>query len=1535
MPSFIKSRSALFLITALLLGAGIFRFREMPVALYPMVNKPVVTLGVSFDGQSAAEFASTRVRKVTDALRSIEDAKETRASVSGTWASFSTEFDWSVEPDAARAEVERLQRTLEAEWPDTWRTWVYFEQSAGTFAYGAVQSEQLSARQLSELMSQGLKPRIEALPGVSGVFLRRFDESYVRILLHPERMQSAGITVGEVRSAIKGYLANQTLGAIERNGLDSLSLVVRLRAESVEDLEQIPVRIIGDRKLLLSHLATVSREPVEAERAYLANGADAAVVGIDIDPDANIKQVSESFFGLLRDLEANQPGLTFSPIINPAEFIEEAVWSVLWAMAVGMAVAGLTIFCFLGALRGTLLVCLSMPLSLAGGFILMNLLGIEMNLISMGGMALSVGMVVDATVVVLENLDRHFARGKTGVGKSLSETFALAWASAKEVAAPIFASILTTVIVFAPLPFTSPISAAILGDLAIVMVCLLCVSLVVSLVLVPGAYVWLGLAGRQTKGSGAYALYRNFDAAFARMSRFYLASLGFLLRRRGWTLMIGLICCAATVLSIGLAATQLPRSIISKPETRIAVVNFNFKTPVDDPTERIPDLKRIDSLLKSKMHSGNGAATVAGSFANLSKNWASLLVFLEDKHQMKAAREIMSQLLPNTTEYSVNIVDWAPSSLHLEDPPALELELYGNDDELIRSVLKRGAELLSGQFPDLRVSTSPWSSQVDELVLQPRWEQLERLRSAGVLPGGYSGIAENIGLIFRPEEITLWPEGADEVKVRMALPERMVRSTDELLNLLIPTAAEPMPLRAFFTVQEQSSWSSFSIRNSRPVYTLTVNASRAEPSDLRAVQGVLTHFMEKETERSLGLSYVFSETDKEITETITSLLKALALSFALILLVITLQFGSLRQTFVVLVAVPLGVLGSCLSLWIFRSELSMNSLLGLILLCGTAVNNSIMYVDFFNRQRLISPNIEAALLEAAALRLRPIAITTLTTIFGMMPIALGWGAGGEVLKPLGIAVSGGLWVSALLTLFAVPLLLGFIYGGKRQQNDASPQGTTDSGVTSHPLSQVTTLLIGALSLLGPTTLFFHSDSAHAANERREPAEAAHEKSVPETLEQFEQILSQSSRIDAGIRAQKHSARAEDARENAIWFELLPGLHAEASHCLLIRPENEGGDGCHFTEPNYALEIRQSIRAPWKWAKELQGARIRQKLISVDTQEILALTTREIRLLYIRCWGLVEELSRLDQRLALLEREQAELTDAFGRGRLSRQDLLTAELTLLTLRHDRENLLNERNNAFEETLAALSPLPQQPDADRAAESKWIQLLRDRSWLPGPVSSRETQQLIVSGLQALKTSDVSPGVARSRARMELAAHSRASGLLELSPDLALTARAQWNNTTRAVSPARSVWLTATWDLEPRVIWENEEREQLLRAALASQDKEQAASDAQKSSLTFQLQGQRKQLAQAEAVQIRLRELHDLAREQFEAGRSSRKELDDALRALLSAERDAIALQRNVFQVLAEVESFTAADLLVKGSPGDGDGPAARTSIRSGGS
>lgn len=1012
MLELLLQRHRIILLIALpIVGAGIFLFLKLPVNMYPNMRKPTIMVNIPHPNYTAEDFHFEFSQMIEERLNALEDLDHMESTYSTGRTRYKMEFSWNTDFDEVKNLVQMEMNHLKNSLPEECEDFsVYSHRSGNSYMTVAVYSPVLEQKKVYALVEPILRAKFSRVKDAQEITVENVEQLKAEIRLRPRDMLVYGLTPDTVATAIRNGYKNISIGTFREN-TNIYNLRVKNGIDTVFDIENLLVAVKGNKKVLLKDLADVKVFYGYPNSIYTANGEPSVMVYASPKEDGNLKQMSEDLKKIIKEAQKELPDhIHFYPLIDPSEFIDNAIRNVVQSAIFGAILAVFAIILFLGEWRNTLIIVISIPMTMLISFILMYFFQVTINLISLSGMTLAVGMVIDSSIVIMENIHRHRQRNQE---EDLKKVILLA---VKEVRNAVFASTLTSICVFFPLSFTAPLSSAILGDIARTVVFALSASLVTGLFLTPVlAYYFYRNVNVETIQQGR--LVRFSECLVGKMIQFYEAVLRTVL---GSKVRCASVFAAAFLVLLFLVifiAPKITREIIAVPKSnRISVRCANYK--ITDTQEFLEEMVCVEKKILDQL-----GERVVSRYTNIrGTNWANVIVVLPSSNYLDEAVDDLKDILQDDGEWEFHIAGWDPASLPLPNTYGLHIQVSGNDRNVILNLMERISDLIRKENLYRGTSTVPTTRKSDEILLYPRENELEKFPQFASVK-----LAGMIRTLLNGTQVIKINEKNNKLNIYLEYPEGEAFSIESIMKYQLPYQNKSIPLSHFFDYEVTTGISEIRNDNGTESFNVYAYMNRGEPDYKKGqFEKIIKQKIKEQIEIPEGYTVTFLDTQKVINEAVASLLTTVIISIILIYVILGIQFNSLRIPLIVLVSIPLGLIGVIFFLYIAKSTISLNSLLGTILLSGIVVNNAIIIIDFYlSYRRKLSSKVEA-LISVAKLRFTPILITTTTTLFGMLPIAFAIGDSTNIVQPLGIAVSGGLLVSTLFTLVVIPVILNLL-----------------------------------------------------------------------------------------------------------------------------------------------------------------------------------------------------------------------------------------------------------------------------------------------------------------------------------------------------------------------------------------------------------------------------------------------------------------------------------------------------------------------------
>lgn len=1053
------------MITVALLVFGLVAGSRLPVELLPDLSYPTITIQTTDPDAAPAEVEELLTRPIEERVGAVPGVKSVESSSREGLSEVVLDFEWGTAVDHAMADVrEKLDRVTlpqTAERPVVLRYDPSAEPIMRLALRGPVGAGSLSERDLATLRQQAdriVKRSLEKIPGVAAVQLHGGQEEEVVVELDPAKIAALGLTTEEVALAIQRSNINQPGGSITEGNRRWLVRTLH-ESRTPEQLAQTIIRSAGGAELRLYQVASVQRVPTEREELALVDDVEAVELAVYREGDANIVAVAEALRQALPRLPL-PGGHEVVVLSNRAEFIEAAVQEVWDNTLVGGALAVLVLLFFLRELRATLVIAVAIPISLLATFVPLSLLDVSLNVMSLGGLALGVGMLVDNSIVVLEAIARVREEAVAEHRKSgtpLPPRRVHAIDGTAEVASSVVASTLTTVAVFFPMSFVEGVAGQLVRDLSYAVSFSILSSMAVSLTLVPvlqslgdaegpvdgevgrprSVVAWLvgGVLALLVwpvalvlRGVGILlgGLAWPFTWAYDRLERTYGPLLRVALRLR-WIVLVGAVvtCVLCLGLSEGRGRALLPEVAqgelyvqvrlpqgASLPRTT-ATMQACSRALADDPDVELR-FARIGSLTQAGSASGSLVATHLGQ---LDIRLAPGAI----ERQAEIEARIMASVRAAISEPKATLQLGRPSLFSFAPP--IEIQVFGDDHERVTAHVQRLLPALAA-IDELR-DVLP-----DDLEGRPevrvRFDH-ERLGRLGLT---VEAAAAAVQRAIQGQVVSTLYATDDQLDIRVRLPEVDRQRVEDVARVQVTTAGG-VPVRLDAVARVEPGRGPAEIRRIDGRRGLRIQA-RSESVDLGGVAAHVQEALDAHADEDAEIEAVLAGQADEMEVSLRSLMLTTALSIFLVYVVMASSFESLLHPLLIMFTVPMAIAGVSLAAWLTDMPLSAMVGIGVIVLGGIVVNNAIVLVTAVNDRRGAGMGVDDALVDAGRVRIRPIVMTTLTTVLGLLPMAMGLGEGAALRQPLAVSIIGGLGFSTLLTLVVMPCAYRVLPGPVRE-----------------------------------------------------------------------------------------------------------------------------------------------------------------------------------------------------------------------------------------------------------------------------------------------------------------------------------------------------------------------------------------------------------------------------------------------------------------------------------------------------------------------
>lgn len=1003
-----------FLAVLSLLFFGFIAFTTMKMELLPDMNFPYMIVSTVYPGASPEDIDELVSKPIEEEVSLLSDVEEVQSRSMENVSMVIVRYRYGTNMDRAYDKLKKKLDVLKGNLPDDAEDPDYIEFDINAQAGMVLAISDKTKANLYNYVKNNIEPEMEKLSSVASVSLSGGQAEYVRVELSEEKLAQYHLTMENIIQMIKASDFTYPAGSTYY-GKQKLSLSVSEDYSTIEKLKNLPLLTGTGNTLYLRDLATVSESLEEKSRIGRYNGED--TIGLSLS-----KTQTESDIGMsrdvketIKDLEAQNPNLSVHIIQDNADSIKSSLSSVFQTMIMAVVISMAIIFFFFGDVKASLIVGSSIPIAILGAIVFMYAMGYSMNMLTLSALVLGVGMMVDNSIVVLEASFRAMDEAQD---ERRSRRDA-AIDAVRVVGASVFGSTLTTCVVFLPLGFLKGIAGQYFKPLGFTIVFCMLASLLSAITIVPLCFTLY--KPKENEKAPAYKAVRSLQNS-------YRTLIGrFLRHKKAVVLGTFLILFFSLFLATKIRSELMPDidsatvqiSVLQKPGLDLEERDKAMRE-IEAMVAKDPDVDRYTTLSGGgtgfqALYGGDSSSTVTAylkkkrsvSTKEKAKTWQKLLETRPD--------EVI-------TVKSVSDANFGASDEDVKRSEGYEVILKGAD---LQS-LKEKSNALVSEMQKMESLTGIHSSLENAA---PRL--LVKVDPIKASAEGLSPIAlgQSLNSILGGKTVMKIDLDGEKADVRVEYPKDRFDTLEKIKNIRFSTPrGAAVALDSVATVDFSDSPATI-IREDKK-YVVTIRANYTEKANKETKEEV-----DRLVESHLGRDIALSESlrTKNMREEFTDLFRAIAIAVFLVFVVMAGQFESLRFSFMVMTTVPFAMIGSFGLLWLFDATISMTSLLGFLMLVGTVVNNGILYVDTVNQYREDMP-LDRAIIESGATRLRPILMTTLTTVLSMVPMAMAIGENGKLMQGLALVDVGGLTASTLLALLLLPVYYRIMYGKKKTAN---------------------------------------------------------------------------------------------------------------------------------------------------------------------------------------------------------------------------------------------------------------------------------------------------------------------------------------------------------------------------------------------------------------------------------------------------------------------------------------------------------------------
>ena len=1008
----VKRPVTMIIMVSVLLILGFFTYSKLSVDLLPEMELPVAAVMTSYSGAGPEEVESGVTELLESALTTVSNV-DTIQSISAAGQSVVIMmFNWGTDMDAAAIEMKDSIGFVEGYLPDGASDPLVIKMDPTMMPIMQIGISGEDLAQVQEIAEEVIEPRLSRIPEVASVIITGGQERQVKVEIDPVRLENYGLTLSQVAQVLQMENFNMSSGKVAQ-GTREYYVRNMQEFETIEDIRKVAIVTATGSNLRLGDIATITDGYKEMEQFTRVNHREAVGVHLMKQSDANTVKASEAVRKELAKIQQElNLDLDVDIVYDAAEYINQSIDSTIKMIYEGALLAVLVLFLFLRNMRSTLIIFTAIPLSIIATFILMYFYGTTLNLITMGGLALGVGRIVDDSIVVFENIYRHRSLGLPPMEAAVT--------GASEVSSAVIASTMTFIAVFLPMVFVEGLASIIFAPMAMTISFAILCSLFVALTVIPlmsSRILTDKSMQRITEGSGRiFNATQKFGGWIDSLGERYKVLIQACLNRRRRVIIIVTLLMVVSLAAIPLVGAEF------MPATDSGEISVSIETDkgstLEDTDEvirqvenRLLDIPEVELVFTSVGSAGTMMMSSGSGGTNTSILYVKLCPKNERQRGVEMVAEDMRQQLAGLagTKVAVSVMD-ATSSFGSTSPVVVQVS--GDDLDVLREISTEVADIVRST-PGTREVTSSITDGNPEMQIR-----IDRARAAayGLTP---MQVASEIKSAMDGTVATRYKVDGQEVDVKVSYTSEGHSDVDYLTNLTI--------LSPQGAVVKLSQIATFELAQG-PVQIIREDQVRKAEvtADLlnRDLNSVMTDIQASIDQMNLPAGYeiTFGGENEEMMESFASLAVALLLAIILVYAVMAVQYESFFNPFVIMFSIPTCIIGVVFGLLLTGRSFSITAFIGVIMLVGIAVANAIVYVDYLKRLRERGMERDEAIAEAGRVRLRPILMTAFTTILAMLPMAIGLGEGAELIAPLATVVIGGLLASTLITLVLVPVV---------------------------------------------------------------------------------------------------------------------------------------------------------------------------------------------------------------------------------------------------------------------------------------------------------------------------------------------------------------------------------------------------------------------------------------------------------------------------------------------------------------------------------
>lgn len=985
-----------FLVVLMFGGIG---YSKMPANLMPDIDVPVALVMTQWSGAGPEDIDDQISEPIEKTLSSISNVKTTVSKSSEGVSMVVAQFEYGTDVDEKLNDIRSKIDTVKMTLPDDVDTpsILKMDMNAQAIAQIVVSGEG-SSDDIMKYAEDTVQVKLESIDGITSADINGGDKTQINVIADPTILSSYGVSLDTIKGLLSATNKSYPYGSITQ-GDDKIVIRSVDKVEALEDIKAIQIPMSNGETVSLDKICTVEYGTVDKQSIYRYNGQESLVMDVQKQQDANTVQVMKNVNSKISELNNENSQFNLKIVNDTSEYINSSINDVMKNLILSAVIAFFVILLFLKSGRASFVVAVSIPTSIIGAIALLYFTGETLNMVTLSSLVIAVGMVVDNATVVIENIFKY----RKDPNLSLEEA---AIQGTNTVSTAVMASTLTTVAIFLPILFTEGFTKIMFGSLAKTLIFALTLSLIVALTLVPSIFAKL------SGGKNGAKMEEKPSPIFDKISEGYKNIIVLALKHKAVVILISV---GMFIGAIVLGATgAIGMDFMSSGDEGMVSISIKLPEGLDlEPSdyyvsmaeEKVSDIPEIETMI-TQIGSGSAMGS-GGSTASIS------LDLVSSKERKRTTDEIEQDVVERLTvipDCEINVSQ--TSSMSMGGSGDAQVDIKGPDLDVLEEIVnqaKANVEKVSG-FRNIETSLADSNKEAQFKIDK---------RKASLLGINTSSIASTLRTAISGSDATTVTIDDYDYDVNLKFKDSSINSIDDIGQIKVTSASgQQVPLNAFAEIKMADGLKSISRTDGD--YSVSITA-KADNMDTSTASRLLTQAV-NEVDMPRDYSIDVGGSAEMMNESMSSLVMAMVIALILVYMVMVAQFESFSKPFIIMFSIPFAFVGVVIALVISRISLNVVGMLGAILLVGIVVNNGIVLIDYIGqlREAKVQGTLEDIVAKGCAARLRPVLMTTMTTVVGMIPSALAFGEGGDMMQPLAVVIIGGLSVSTLVTLVLIP-----------------------------------------------------------------------------------------------------------------------------------------------------------------------------------------------------------------------------------------------------------------------------------------------------------------------------------------------------------------------------------------------------------------------------------------------------------------------------------------------------------------------------------